>query len=254
MQLESAENAATTGGVAVKQTPEQAISKIYVLREYVSMSLHKTIDPLLKKLFDKLLAVIWRLLDPAVASIKGSIVGAVGSIPFVGGVLATCAGALIDKVYAAAKGAVSKAIGKLQALLQNKIVGAMVLACFKTGKFLSGGAVQAGTAASNAVAQTSTAVYKKAAADSNSAVKQADADVLKEAQIDSKSVEQTEEKDKADDQAQNAADDSEDDKDEAEDENDDEAEEMEEDQDEADDNEDDEKEERDERAEEVGED
>jgi len=201
--------AAKTGGDVVKKTPAKNITLQSVLRKYLSMSLHKVIDPLLQKVFDTVMNWIWRFLDPVVSTIKGSIVGSIGSVPFVGGFLAALAGTIVDKVYGVVKTAINNAVDKLRVLLQNKITDAMVNACFKFGGFQRNvsGAEKAGNAASNAVAQTSAKEYNKAAVKSEQAAKQAEKGVLKEAESASKSLEKTKEKDKKTNMEEDNADD-----------------------------------------------
>merc|ERR1711990_813223 len=202
-------SASREGGEVVSGAPAKDITLESVLKDFVSMKLHEKIDPLLEQAFQKIMGLVWGLVDGVVEAIKATTVAAVGSVPLVGGALAAAAGKGIDMLYTFVKDKINEAIGKLQELLGNKIINAIVNAVFKAGGFKPDASVamQAGSAASSAVAHATKEQYSKAAAASAAASKTAEADIIADAHQEGDAESKEEEEDKQVEQEENAADD-----------------------------------------------
>lgn len=115
--------------------PLAEINLVSLLENYLNLFLHGVLGRHLPKVFTTIKKFIWTKLDPAFKLVKNSIVIAVGSIPFVGGLLASAVGILFSVLDVAIKRAVEKALDKVRNLLLNEILKAMVKAIFATGLF-----------------------------------------------------------------------------------------------------------------------
>lgn len=93
-----------------------------LMLNYIKMNLHATLWPTLYELFKKINDAIWKFVDVFAKAAKSSLLTAVGSIPFVGGMLAAVVGIVWDVVYKAIKLGVGTALSMIRKNLQIVIV------------------------------------------------------------------------------------------------------------------------------------
>merc|ERR1719335_128042 len=111
------------------------IQAVSLLKSYLSLQLNTLLTKSLGGIFDKIEKEIWKIFDPLMSSVKNSIVGAVGEIPFVGGALAVAVNVLFDTLYGVIRKAVDGALDQLEILLQTDIVNEVIKAVMATGLF-----------------------------------------------------------------------------------------------------------------------
>jgi len=199
--------------------PLLEIDLVTLLKNYLKLQLTNELTSVMSAVFTKIEAEIWKVFDPVETSLKNAIIGEVGSIPFVGGVLAAAVGALFDALFDVLQKAVNHALNKLKALLQADIVKAVVDAVMASGIFtpkalkdqpaqtaaLSSGMEAAGNPAAQSTA-TSTSKKVNAEASKAQAAAQADAKgVQATITTDGNSVSQEEQQDSEENQNMLAA-------------------------------------------------
>merc|ERR1712072_80617 len=70
-----------------------------VVRETIGAVMKQILDKALGWVFDKLIDLLWSFVDKPIDALKAAIVGALGTIPFVGGFLATLASQGLDMLH-----------------------------------------------------------------------------------------------------------------------------------------------------------
>lgn len=115
--------------------PLLEIDGLPLLKNYMNLQLNTVLGKVLGKVFDDVEHGIWKIFDPLMNAIKNSIVGEVGSIPFIGGALAVAVDMLFDLLYGIIRKAVDMALNKLEAILQADIVAAIEKAVEDTKLF-----------------------------------------------------------------------------------------------------------------------
>jgi len=115
--------------------PMLEIDLVTLLENYLKLFLNNELTTELGSVFSDIESKIWKIFDPLESALANSIIGEVGSIPFVGGVLAAAVGVLFDAIYDVLQKAVNHALNKLKTLLQADIVKAVVDAVMATGLF-----------------------------------------------------------------------------------------------------------------------
>lgn len=106
-----------------------------LFKTYAELAIHRFMFPFLFKTLIQLKQAIIAFLTPIVQTIKASIIGVVGSIPFIGGALATAVGVLFDILFTGVKIALHISLRKLHYAVQPVIVSKMVKAIMATGLF-----------------------------------------------------------------------------------------------------------------------
>jgi len=114
------------GGEVVKEKGIQQIKELETMRYFLKSKVQDKIEgPIMEKL-EAILEKIWGLLAKLKDSIVSSLVGAVGSIPFVGGLLSAVIPPTVGMAFEKIKEAVNEALGNVISGLIENIVGAIV--------------------------------------------------------------------------------------------------------------------------------
>merc|ERR1712178_256387 len=101
----------------------------------MTYKLNDTLCPMLSILFDKIWQKIYKAVKPVKDAMKSSLVASVGTIPFVGGMLAAAVGVLVDLVWMALTTGIKSAFDMLRKKLQESLVKGIVGAVMATGLF-----------------------------------------------------------------------------------------------------------------------
>ncbi len=113
----------------------------------------KKSNPLLYKAIDKATSKLWSSLNTAYSGIKNPLITSVGSVPYVGGILAATVSTVLDQVYAAAQNGINNALYKLSDKVSMLITKSIVKVAVKA-------IVKAGTLDVNAMAKASKSAIK----------------------------------------------------------------------------------------------
>jgi hypothetical protein len=106
-----------------------------LLKQFMNLYLNSALFTDLTDIFKKIKSLIWKVFNPLMSAIANSLIASVGSIPFVGGVLATAVDVLFDVLYGVIRKAVDIALDDVEAILQGDILTAIDKAVFKAAKF-----------------------------------------------------------------------------------------------------------------------
>lgn len=218
--VDMSNGAGDAGAAAVAETPlvkssnkDPAKKKKFwkYFRKFVHLSVQTKVYPKVKGAFEKIQTKLWAVLDKVITGIKSSIVGSVGSIPFVGGVLAVVAGGVIDLVWSIVKMLVNRSLERIWKQIAKTVSNLIVKVCFAVGKGVFvrnvNGAKKAGDKASNAVTSAAEKQYAKDAAASAKAAKGVEQSIINDGKDAEKSLAATSSKDAKVDQKENAEDD-----------------------------------------------
>jgi len=198
--------------------PVDKINIVSLLLNFAEVNLQATLWPHLYELFKKIEEKIWDVVDPIQESTKASLIASVGSIPIVGGALASVVSAVCTVIYKIVKIGVGVALGMVRKALQNLIVKGVMVALtpvitemFKPGaqrdaKLLENVADQAAKKESNnearEVRNVANAGKKKALREKRKAEKA----VMADGEQVEKQEERSDAKDKAEDESDEAKD------------------------------------------------
>ena len=125
--LDMSNSADKDGVAAASGAPRMTLA---TLMEFLRYKIEVKISKGLTQVFDQVTALLWKVIDPIVSALKSSMIAAVGSIPFVGGMLSAVISQVFDLIYADVKTGVGDAITKLQELITTKVVKTILDAVF----------------------------------------------------------------------------------------------------------------------------
>lgn len=216
----SAEGAAVVSSTpdvkSANKSPAKRKTFWKVMRKFLQLSVESKVFPAVKGAFTKIQTKLWAVLGKVIAAIKQSIVGSVGSIPFVGGVLAVVAGGVIDLVWGIVKMVVNRSLERIWKKIAKVVSNVIVKTCFAVGGMFkrdTSGAKKAADKANNAITSAAEKQYAKDAAASAKKAQGIEKSIVNDGKDAEKSLEKTSAKDAKVDKQEN----DEDDKDEKED-------------------------------------
>jgi hypothetical protein len=204
-------DAAGEGGKGVSEGADKGISVAEKLSFYIKYKVWEKVGPKIEGGIGKVLDKLWKILDRVVQVISKSVTTAVGSVPFVGGVLSTAISTLIDTLWGMAKSGITKALTRLCKRILDLVVGGLskriIEAILKKTPIVKATLEAANAAAQEASAplQEANAHYDKQLVTANAEAKTAEKDIKSSAEEAGKE-DQAEEHDMAKAEEEAAAD------------------------------------------------
>ena len=123
---------ASAGASAIAGFNRGRIKDRDVLKFFIKYKIWEGIDPVIRRNFDKATRRLWSLVDKPVSAAEQAMVASVGTVPAVGGVLASVVSFFsFGQIYSAAKGGVNQALHKLRVHIQNGVIDAILNAFMK---------------------------------------------------------------------------------------------------------------------------
>lgn len=215
MKMTGMDEASSNSTAVVEGAPVEDIAKPETLKEFVSMKLHNFVGGNLQKIFDKIQSLIWQFVDPLVSAIQSALVTAVGSIPFVGGLLAAVVGNVFDIVMGKLREFINGKLDELRQMLEDKICDAILNVAFKAIqgvlKFFKDDTKAISAAGTDAGKEFNAETAKQYGEENKAAEAAAPSDdeILNDANVERKEQEAEDAEDEKADNDENAADDKE---------------------------------------------
>lgn len=200
----------TPNVTSANRKPDNVKTFNKIMKKFLQLAVESKVFPVVKTNFEKIQKKLWQVLDKIIMAIKQSIVGSVGSIPFVGGILAVVAGGVIDLVWGIVKMVVNRSLERIWKKIAKVISKFIVKACLTVGgafKRNVAGAKKGASKANKQVTSAATEQYKKDAAASAKEAEGVEKSILNDGKDAEASLAKTSAKDANVDKEENAADD-----------------------------------------------
>jgi hypothetical protein len=134
-QVQTCDKPLKEGELKTDCIPLAEMGSVALLRNYMNVQLNLRLEIHFRNVSDAIKGGIWKVFDPPWSIAKNSLILELGTIPLVGGVLATAVSVTFEYMYKSIKDGVEKAVDKITNLLKMKTVEHIDKAVFHTGAF-----------------------------------------------------------------------------------------------------------------------